>query len=149
MHQYEIDSADWAKVEALENPKATCVIKEAIELMKPKSVRILTDDPTEIAQFREDTVSLVHEEKKLATEGHTIHYDGYFDQARDKGHTAVLLPEGQKLSRGLNVVEREAGLKEVLGFLDGAMAGKIMVVRFFSLGPTKSKFSNPALQITD
>ncbi len=149
MHQYEIDPSDWKKVEALNNPKVRKVIQEAIELMKPKEVRILTDDPQEIAQLREDTISLVHEEEHLATSGHTIHYDGYYDQARDKAHTAVLLPAGQKLSRGLNVVERESGLKEVLGFMDGAMNGKIMLVRFFCLGPTKSKFSIPALQITD
>lgn len=149
MHQYDIDPKDWAKVEALENPKVIEVIQKAIELMKPKEVRVISDDPKEIAQLREDVVSLTHEEKKLAIEGHTIHYDGYFDQARDKAHTAVLLPEGQKLSRGLNVVERQSGLKEILGFLDGSMKGKIMVIRFFCLGPTNSKFGIPALQITD
>ena len=54
-----------------------------------------------------------HEEKPLATPGHTIHYDGLADQGRDVGRTATLLPRGQKLSQGLNVAEREEGLKRV------------------------------------
>jgi phosphoenolpyruvate carboxykinase (GTP) len=49
----------------------------------------------------------------------------------------------------LNVVEREAGLKEIFGFMDGAMQEKTMIVRFFCLGPTNSHFSIRALQITD
>jgi phosphoenolpyruvate carboxykinase (GTP) len=149
MHQYEIIPTDWKKLEALDNPKVMDVVQKAIELFKPKQVLIFTDDPKEISELRHHTINLVHEEVPLKIKGHTIHYDGFHDQARDKGHTAVLLPEGQTLSRGLNVVEREKGLKEILGFMDGAMENKIMVVRFFCLGPVKSKFSIPALQITD
>ncbi len=66
-------------------------------------------------------------------EGHTVHFDGFYDQARDKANTAVLLPAGEKLSRGLNVRERESALKEVTGFMDGIMEGKEMIIRFFLL----------------
>jgi phosphoenolpyruvate carboxykinase (GTP) len=40
-------------------------------------------------------------------------------------------------------------LNEVLGFMDGVMEGKEMLVCFFCLGPNNSKFSIPALQMTD
>jgi phosphoenolpyruvate carboxykinase (GTP) len=146
---WPISATDLAKIEDLENPKVIQVIDNAISLMNPDKVIVLTDDPAEREKFRENVVNLVHEEKKLAIEGHTIHYDGYHDQARDKAHTATLLPAGQTLSRGLNVVERDEGLKEILGFMDNAMSGKIMVVRFYCLGPTNSPFSIAALQITD
>ena len=148
MYDNLISNEDLAKIDALNNQKVMDVIDEAIKLMKPGKVIILTDDQNEIENFRNLTIE-TKEEKKLAINGHTIHYDGYYDQARDKGHTATLLPAGQKLSRGLNVVERESGLKEILSIMDGAMQGKTMIIRFYCLGPTNSRFSISALQITD
>jgi phosphoenolpyruvate carboxykinase (GTP) len=49
----------------------------------------------------------------------------------------------------INSIEKDKGLKEIYSYLDGSMAGKEMLVRFFSLGPTNSVFSLKALQITD
>ena len=137
-----------AKLEALKNRHVMELVRKFVELCKPAKVSVITDDLEEIAYIRQLTLD-IGEEKKLKMEGHTIHYDGYYDQARDKEHTAVLLPAGQRLSRGINSVEREAGLREVLGILDGAMRGKECLVRFFCLGPTKSRFSISALQLTD
>jgi len=148
MNAHHISKEDQAKLDSLENPKVTQVVNQAIALMKPEKVMVFDDSPEDIARVRQLTLDY-GEEKKLAMKGHTIHYDSYFDQARDKENTATLLPAGQKLSRGLNVVERESGLKEIFGIMDGAMQGKTMIVRFFSLGPTKSRFSIRALQITD
>jgi len=82
-------------------------------------------------------------------EGHTIHFDGYYDQARDKEHTKYLLSQKVNWGLGINYIEKDKGLKEVHSFLDGSMVGKEMLVRFFSLGPTNSMFSLRALQITD
>jgi len=148
MSTYQISKEDQAKLDSLKNPKVMRVVDEAITLMKPEKVMVFDDSPEDIARVRQ--LALDHrEEMKLATQGHTIHYDSYFDQARDKQRTATLLPAGQKLSRGLNVVERESGLKEILEIMDGVMQGKTMIVRFFCLGPTNSRFSIRALQITD
>ncbi len=144
----KITKSDQAKLDALNNPKVLDVVNQAIELMKPNDVMVFDDSPEDIEKVR--TLAIERgEEKKLAMEGHTVHYDSYHDQARDKPHTATLLPAGESLSRGLNVVERETGLKEIYSFMDGAMRGKTMIVRFFCLGPTNSRFSISALQITD
>jgi len=143
-----LDPENIDKLEALGNPHVIEQVERFIKLCKPAKVSVITDNPEEIAYVRQRALEL-GEERKLEMEGHTIHYDGFQDQARDKGHTAVLLPEGQSLSRGINSVEREAGLKEVLDLLDGAMEGKEVFVRFFSLGPTNSRFSLCALQLTD
>lgn len=143
-----ISKPDQEKLEALNNPKVTRVVNQAIDLMKPDEVMVFDDSPADIARVRQLAIER-GEEKKLALEGHTVHYDSYNDQARDKGHTATLLPAGETLSRGLNVVERESGLEEIFGLTDGVMRGKTMVVRFFCLGPTDSRFSISALQITD
>ena len=148
MQSYKISADDKAKLDALANPKVWDIVREAAELMKPDEVMVFDDSPEDVARVRQLAIDF-SEEKELALDGHTIHYDGYFDQARDKAHTATLLPAGQTLSRGLNVVEREAGLREILTFMDGAMRGKVMIVRFFCLGPSNSRFSISALQITD
>jgi phosphoenolpyruvate carboxykinase (GTP) len=136
------------KLESLCNSHVIEQVERFIELCKPLRVAVITDDPEEVAYVRKLALDN-GEERKLKMEGHTIHYDGFHDQARDKPHTAVLLPEGQRLSRGIVSVEWAAGLKEVLHLMDGCMKGKECLVRFFSLGPTGSRFSICALQITD
>ena len=136
------------KLVNLRNPHVLKQVREFINLCKPSKVTVITDDPEEIAYVRQLAIDL-GEEHPLKMDGHTIHFDGYDDQARDKPHTAVLLPVGQHLSRGIVSVEREEGLREMRGLLDGAMKGKEMLVRFFSLGPTGSRFSLCALQFTD
>ena len=137
-----------AKLRNLNNPHVLELVGKYVDLCKPSKTLVITDDPADIAYIRQLVLDN-GEEAKLKLKGHTIHYDGYYDQGRDRAVTAVLLPPGEKLSLRINTVEREAGLKEVLGFLDGAMKGKEMLVRFFCLGPTSSRFSISALQITD
>lgn len=145
---YKISNADKAKLDALDNAKVMQVISDSADLMKPARVVVFDDSTEDVAKVRQMALDN-NEEAPLAMEGHTIHFDGYFDQGRDKANTATLLPAGQKLSRGLNVKERESGLEEITGFMDGIMQGKEMIVRFFCLGPTNSRFSIRALQITD
>ena len=137
-----------SKLEALENPHVMEIVEKYVELCKPEKVSVITDDPGEVVYVRQLALE-VEEEIELKMAGHTIHYDGYYDQARDKEHTAVLLPLGQRLSRGIVTVDRDEGLKEVHEFLDGAMSGKKLLIRFFCLGPTNSRFSISALQLTD
>jgi phosphoenolpyruvate carboxykinase (GTP) len=81
--------------------------------------------------------------------GHTYHFDGPADQGRDKAVTQVLVPEGFKMSKSINSMERQAGLQEIEEKLNGIMAGKEMFVAFFTLGPANSRFAIGALQITD
>jgi len=141
-------SKDFSKLKALDNSHVLKLVERFVNLCKPSKVSVITDDPAEIKYVR--LLALKNnEEQRLKTHGHTVHFDGYHDQARDKSHTAILMPAGQKLSRGLNTIERKAGLKEIFSLLDGAMKGKECLVRFFCLGPTNSRFSISALQLTD
>ncbi len=148
MCAYPISESDQRKLDALQNPKVMRIIAEAFELMKPEKVMVFDDSDADVARVRQLSIEL-GEERQLATPGHSIHYDSYLDQARDKANTATLLPAGQTLSRGLNVKERNAGLEEIFSIMDGAMQGKTMIVRFFCLGPTNSRFAIRAMQITD
>lgn len=143
-----IDDVNKNKLTALGNPYVIKVVEEYVKLCKPAKVTVLTDSQEDIDYIRELTLRN-KEEAKLALDGHTIHFDGIYDQARDKANTCVLLPKGAKTSKFINTKDREEGLKEILGFFDSIMHGKEMLVCFFCLGPNNSEFSIPALQITD
>jgi phosphoenolpyruvate carboxykinase (GTP) len=136
------------KLEELENPSVLEITERYLAILKPEKATVITDDPADIRYVR-DMAICTGEEQRLAMEGHTIHYDGYHDQARDKKNTRVLVTPGMKMSKVINTVPRKQGLEEVLEIMDGAMAGKEVLVRFFCLGPLGSRFSIPALQITD
>ena len=143
-----LSEKDFVKLRSLNNTHVIELVEKYVKLCKPSKVSVITDEQDEIDYVRQLALGN-KEEQKLKMKGHTYHYDGYLDQARDKPHTATLMPAGKKLSRGINTIERNAGLKEILGLLDGAMKGKECLVRFFCLGPTNSRFSISALQLTD
>jgi len=138
----------YAKLARIENTRLHAFLADAIELCRPESVFICTDAPEDIAYVRGQAV-VTSEERSLAMEGHTVHFDGYFDQARDKANTRYLLPPGVDLGSSLNSIDRQEGLSEVRGFLAGSMKAREMIVRFFCLGPTKSAFSISGVQVTD
>jgi len=143
-----MDKINLQKLEKLNNQHVIKVVEEAIQLCKPGKVTVITDSKEDVNYVRELALA-VGEEKKLKMEGHTIHFDGYYDQGRDKQHTKYLLSQDVDWGLGVNSIEKEKGLKEIYFYLNGSMAGKEMLVRFFSLGPTNSIFSLKALQITD
>jgi len=143
-----MDKIDLQKLEELNNQHVIKVVEEAIQLCKPTKVTVITDSKEDINYVRE--LSLINgEETKLKMEGHTIHFDGYYDQGRDKANTKYLLSKDVEWGIKVNSIEKDKGLKEIYSYLGGSMAGKEMLVRFFSLGPTNSVFSLKALQITD
>ena len=143
-----MDEKSRKKLDVLKNPHVVKIIENYIELCKPAKVIVLDDSKEDLQYIRE--LSLKNEEeKKLKTKGHTIHFDGINDQGRDLVNTRVLLPEGARMSKVIETTEKDKGLKEVFGLLDGIMEGKEMLVKFYCLGPENSKFSIPALQLTD
>ncbi|UCC22347.1 MAG: phosphoenolpyruvate carboxykinase (GTP) [Planctomycetota bacterium] len=133
---------------ALENPKMHDFVADAIQLCNPASVFVCTDAPDDIAYFRRLAVEAA-EERTLNMEGHTCHFDGYYDQARDKAKTKYLLPPTSELGESLNSIEKTAGVDEVRSFLKDSMLGRQMLVCFWCLGPADSDFTIPCIQITD
>ena len=144
----KLDAANFARLDAIENEKLHAFVADAVELCRPKSVLVFDDSPEGMAMTRRKVVE-AGEETPLAIEGHTVHFDGMQDQGRDREVTRYLVPKGETLSKALNQMEREAGLAEVRGLMDGCMKGRAMMVRFLSLGPTNSVFSIPCVECTD
>ncbi len=143
-----LNKSNYEKLRAVNNQKVIQIVEFYINLCKPNKVTVITDSDEDISYIKNLSLML-GEESTLATKGHTVHYDGYNDQARDKVNTRVLLPKEKQLSKNINSIDRDEGLKEINEILTGIMTGKEMIIRFFCLGPTNSKFSIRALQITD
>jgi phosphoenolpyruvate carboxykinase (GTP) len=138
----------YARLKDLANPKVEQILYDFVQICRPSRVTVITDSEDDIEYVR--NLALRNgEESKLAMEGHTVHFDGFYDQARDKANTCVLVSPGKSLGNHINQKDREEGLKEILGFMEGIMKGKECLVRFYCLGPTNSIFSIPALQLTD
>ena len=142
-----LDPSSREKLEALANQHVVDQLDGFVKLCQPAKVIVLGESPEDVAYIRELALRR-GEETPLKMQGHTVHFDGYYDLARDTGSTKVLTPPGMKLSKGINTIEREEGLKEIFGLLDGAMKEKECLVKFYSLGPP-GRFSLCALQITD
>lgn len=137
------------KLLKIKNEEVHKLIADAVELCKPEDVFICSDTPDEIAYIKNMAIVSGEESAALSIPGHTFHFDGYYDQGRDREVTKFLVPEGEHLSPNLNQIEREKGLGEIFGLLKGAMKGKTMIVRFLTLGPANSIFTIPCIECTD
>lgn len=137
----------YRKLDALKNPKLNDFVAEFVEHCGPERVWVCTDSDEDFDFIRRMSVER-GEESKLATEGHTIHFDGATDQGRDTRATRYLLPDGWDLGE-LKSIPKKGGLDEIRGYLRDAMVGKEMIVMFLSLGPENSRFSQLCVQLTD
>ncbi len=146
--QERLDDANYRKLAAISNPVLHAFVAKYIRLCNPESVFVMTDSQEDIDYIR-DLSLRKGEEKPLSTEGHTVHFDGYQDQARDKEKTRYLLESGVDLGKRLNSIDKEEGLEEMHSLLENIMQGKQMFVVFYCLGPQDSQFTIPAMQLTD
>jgi phosphoenolpyruvate carboxykinase (GTP) len=144
----KLSRQDYEKLKKLNNEKIFEFIAKFINICNPSKVSVLNDSEEDIAYTRKAAIKN-HEEAKLATPNHTIHFDGYYDQARDKARTKFLLPPGRDLGPELNTMKKEEGLKEIYKIMDNIMKGHELFIKFFCLGPNNSEFSIPCLQLTD
>jgi phosphoenolpyruvate carboxykinase (GTP) len=146
--QSNMSDESFEKLAAIDNEDVCAFIAHAIELCEPDSVWVGDDSDEDVSYIRQLAIDQ-KEEIPLNTEGHTVHWDGYFDQARKKDVTKYLVPEGVDLDKKLNQMSRDEGIEEMETLQRGAYKGRKMLVRFFCLGTTNSTFAIPCLQITD
>ncbi len=139
---------NYQKLARINNPKLNQFIWKYVDLCNPASVFVCTDSPRDIQYIRDAAIGN-KEEAELAKEGHTIHFDGINDQARDKKTTKFLLPSGVDLGSEINSIDREGGLKEINGILKDIMVGHELYISFYCLGPENSEFTIPCVQLTD
>ena len=146
--QNRLSEADLRRLMDLPDRRVHEFVADAVALCEPDTVWVCDDSPEMVALARRRVIE-AGEERPLATEGHTYHFDGPQDQGRDREVTKYLVPAGEHLSKALNQIERQEGLAEVRGLLKGSMRGRTMIVRFLCLGPTDSVFAIPCVECTD
>ncbi|RKY25397.1 MAG: phosphoenolpyruvate carboxykinase, partial [Planctomycetota bacterium] len=118
-----MDPTSLAKLEALNNEEVMEFVAQAIELCAPAKVAVCDDSAEDVAWIRQQAIDN-KEEIPLKIEGHTVHFDGYYDQARKKDVTKYLVPEEETLDAKLNQMPRDEGLGEIEGLQRGSYAGR-------------------------
>jgi len=144
----KLSRSDYEKLCAISIPKVHEFIAKSADLCNAEHVFICSDSEEDKKYIRQQAIA-TKEEKPLAIQGHTIHFDGYYDQGRDRKATKYLVPKRIFLSKALNQIDRQEGLVEVKGLLRDSMTGRTLIARFLSLGPTDSVFTILGLQCTD
>jgi phosphoenolpyruvate carboxykinase (GTP) len=139
---------NYQKLKEINNPALHQFIAEFVVLGNPDQVFVCNGSPEDMAYIKEAAIRN-GEESKLAIEGHTIHFDSYYDQGRDKEHTNILVPPGVNLGDMISTMDRKAGITEIKEIFKDIMQGHELYVCFFCLGPTNSEFSVPCVQLTD
>ncbi|MCX6643800.1 MAG: phosphoenolpyruvate carboxykinase domain-containing protein, partial [Candidatus Bathyarchaeota archaeon] len=147
--QPKLNESNFKKLSAIDNPNVHEFIAKESDLCHPEKIFICSDSAEDIAHVRKQAIASGEEQVILTLPGHAVHFDGEYDQGRDRQATKYLVPKGITLSKALNQIDRQEGLAEVRGFLRDSMQGKTMIVRFISLGPPDSIFTILGLQCTD
>ena len=144
----KLSKSDFNKLCAISIPKVHEFIAKSADLCNAENVFICSDSPEDKKFIREQAIA-TKEEAPLKIPGHTIHFDGFYDQGRDRNATKYLVPKRIFLSKALNQIDRQEGLAEVKSVLRDSMTGRTLIARFLSLGPTDSVFTILGLQCTD
>jgi phosphoenolpyruvate carboxykinase (GTP) len=144
----KLGEEQYEKLKKIDNVEIHEFIARFVKICNPSSVFICTDDSKDIQYIRDSAVR-DKGEARLAHPNHTVHFDGFYDQARDKPRTKFLLPKGVDLGSEINATDRDEGLSEIYTIMDKIMEGHEMFVKFFCLGPLRSQFTITCVQLTD
>jgi phosphoenolpyruvate carboxykinase (GTP) len=144
----KLSQSDFEKLCAITIPKVHEFIAKSADLCNAEHVFICSDSHEDKSYIRQQAINN-KEETPLNIPGHTVHFDGFYDQGRDREATKYLVPKRIFLSKALNQIDRQEGLAEVKGILRDSMSGRTLIARFLSLGPTNSIFTILGLQCTD
>ena len=122
-------------------------IANAIVLCNPKRVYVNTGSDEDKAFIKALSIEK-KEERPLAMEGHTIHFDLAQEQGRIVDRTYYIANPEDHISSLANRMDRETALEQVKANMTDIMIDKTMVIGFYMRGPVGSPVSNPALEIS-
>jgi len=147
LFEKQLDAENLAKLNKIKTEEALIKVANAIALCKPDAVVVTTGSPADMQKVREMSIEK-GEEKPLAMEDHTIHFDLPEEQGRIVDRTFYIVNEGEDTSVLAKKILRDEALAYVKENMDGIMKGKTMMVGFFSRGPAGAKLALPALEIS-
>ena len=126
----KLTKSDYEKLAAISHPIVHEFIAKANDLCNPEYIFICSDSAQDLEHVRNQALA-TGEETHLKIKGHTVHFDGYCDQARDKERTKFLVPKEVDLGQELNTMERTAGLTEIHTILKNIMHGHELYIKFY------------------
>ena len=143
----KLDDENQKKLTPIKNEDALIKIANAITMCTPESVFINSGSTADVQWIRDYSLGK-GEEKKLAKDGHTIHFDLPQDQARLVNQTYYIINEGEKMSSLAKSVLRAEAIDYIKEFMPGIMTGKTMMIGFYSRGPVGAEAAIPAIEIS-
>ncbi|MCP3889907.1 MAG: phosphoenolpyruvate carboxykinase (GTP) [Desulfobulbaceae bacterium] len=147
LFESKIDAVNLEKLKQIKNEEALIKVANAIAMCQPDNVFINTGSADDVDWIREYSLAK-GEEKKLAKDGHTIHYDLPQDQARLVKQTFYIINEGEKMSSLAKSIDRSDAMVYIKKYMPGIMAGKSLIVGFYSRGPVGAEAAIPAIEIS-
>ncbi len=142
-----LDDANRKKLQEITSQDALVKIANAISICTPDDVYINTGSEEDVEWIKQYSLTK-GEEKKLAKDKHTIHFDLPQDQARLVNQTYYIINEGEKMSSLAKSVLRAEAIDYVRQFMLGIMKGMTMIVGFYSRGPVGAEAAIPAIEIS-
>ena len=145
--EQKCDRENLAKLNKITNDEALLKIANAIAMTEPDSVFVNTGSEADVQKVREMSIKK-GEERPLAMEDHTIHFDLAQEQARIVDRTFYIVNEGEKTSVLARKILRSEAFEYVKTNMKGIAKGKTLFIGFFSRGPVGAKAALSALEIT-
>ncbi|MCP4118849.1 MAG: phosphoenolpyruvate carboxykinase (GTP) [Desulfobacteraceae bacterium] len=142
-----MDEDHYSRMEQQGNIDVRKKIANAIAICRPASVYINMGTPGDKAFIRNLALEK-GEERKLAMENHTIHFDLAEEQGRIMDRTFYIADEWEEVSSLANRMTREEAIRDIGGNMTGIMENMTMIVGFYMRGPVGAPASNPAMEIT-
>lgn len=147
LFEARLDKENCDKLKRIENQTARLKIANAIALMDPAQVFINTGSEEDLAYIRKRSIE-GGEERPLAVDGHTIHFDLPQEQARIVDRTFYIVNEGSDISIMANKVLRDEAHEYIKKHMTGIAKGMTLYIGFYSRGPIGAQAALPAMEIT-
>lgn len=145
----KMSDQSYSRLTALKNQKVYDFVGEFAEHCNPATIYVCDDSAEDVAHVRKMSLEK-GEEHQMALSEHTIHWDGYGDQARDKINTRYMVyPENMEKMKAMNSLPYDQSYEEIMGIAKNNMAGKDAIVKLFCEGPANGPFAIPCVQFTD
>jgi len=142
-----MDATNLERLSKIKNEEALLKIANAIALGEPDSVMIDTGSDADIQAIRELSLEK-GEERKLAMDGHTIHFDLPQDQARLIAQTFYIVNPEDQMNDMAKSMPREEALAYVEKYMKGMMKGMTLMVGFYARGPVGAYATTPAIEMS-
>ncbi len=142
-----MDAAQLDRISQIQNLDVLRRIANAIVVCNPRKIFINTGSGEDKAFIRRLAIEK-KEERPLAMENHTIHFDLAQEQGRIVDRTYYIANPEDHISSLANRMDRPTALEQVRSNLTNIMQDKIMIIGFYMRGPVGAPVSNPALEIT-